>query len=286
MRKQLANQEKLIQEKNNTITNLRNEVASSTEKLKSTQNKVDELRSQLEKTDDTREKLSKELKQTQDALIHLQRSTSVSGRHWSIGTTCGLNSSSAAPFTNGVLAGLGRGSESLDVYKELHKNGSNAVRNFRYVSPHGSDGISSPMPKAFSTTANGVLDSRENDKKVDFGHSGLEEHSHQNEPSKKSSNDRANGASSNTTLITGGSGSAVSSERNKFDDKLVNGQSSKRNMNLMEASAATTSTVQLFPAKNFFASDHQTAALSENASTQHSKGLDRVAVGMITSAYF
>ncbi|CCW63708.1 unnamed protein product [Phytomonas sp. EM1] len=80
---QLRTHQALLSEQENASIRVKKELASYQDHVQSLQVKNNELREQLQKTDEHREKLSQELKQTQMALLHLQRSTSVTGRHWS-----------------------------------------------------------------------------------------------------------------------------------------------------------------------------------------------------------
>ncbi|KAF5221022.1 Spindle assembly abnormal protein 6 [Trypanosoma cruzi] len=147
MRDQLRSQEALLQEKVDAIARLRDELASSAERGRVLQNKNTELRDQLEKTDAAREKLAQELKQSQDALIHLQRSTSINGRHWSIMSNNNTGNNVNSALGVGTINGFG--STSHDIYHELNKNAITTVRNAGWLPSHGYTDASS-LPEVHS----------------------------------------------------------------------------------------------------------------------------------------
>ncbi|CCW69368.1 unnamed protein product [Phytomonas sp. Hart1] len=80
---QLHTHQALLSERENAATRMKSELSSCEEHIHGLQEKNNELREQLQKTDEHREKLSQELQHTQMALLQVQRSTSISGRHWS-----------------------------------------------------------------------------------------------------------------------------------------------------------------------------------------------------------
>lgn len=81
---QLRGQQALASERELSVQRLKDELAAATEQTQNLQRKNSALREQLQQTDNAREKLAEELKNSQTALLHLQRSTSVNGRHWGV----------------------------------------------------------------------------------------------------------------------------------------------------------------------------------------------------------
>lgn len=81
---QLRSQEALLQEREGTLRRQKDEVASTNERVQELLRKNNDLREQLEKTNAAREQLVVEVKQTQQALLRLQQSTSIGGRHWGV----------------------------------------------------------------------------------------------------------------------------------------------------------------------------------------------------------
>lgn len=160
LQKQLHSQDTLLQEKTNSISRLRDELASSAEQVQVLQNKISELRDQLAKTDTAREKLAQELKQCQDALIHLQRSMSVTGRHWPVfgGTaaTTSNNNNNNVTMNSGLSMGLSSsvGSTVFDVYKEFSKNANSTVRGAGRVPVGGPSAEVNGTTAAHNSAAN------------------------------------------------------------------------------------------------------------------------------------
>lgn len=72
----LESNETLLADRNNLIDRLRNDVAGLTEKVEHFQGKVTGLKDQLMKAEEQNTKLASQLKQNEDALIHLQRMSS------------------------------------------------------------------------------------------------------------------------------------------------------------------------------------------------------------------
>lgn len=82
----IANQQKatdaLVNERNGTIERLRADNQLSNEKMDILQKKVADLKEQLQKLDDANTATTAQLKQSQDALIHMQRHASIGTRHF------------------------------------------------------------------------------------------------------------------------------------------------------------------------------------------------------------
>jgi spindle assembly abnormal protein 6 len=89
----------LVSERNSAIERLRSEGQLSNEKIDLLQKKVSDLKDQLQKLDESNAATAAQLKQSQDALIHMQRHASVGARNWG-------SSASAIP----------------DVYREFSRN--------------------------------------------------------------------------------------------------------------------------------------------------------------------
>lgn len=73
----------LLHERQTALQRTTEELTSCQERLQSAQKRCAEWKEQLQCTDDARETLAQELQRTQAALVQLQRSTGISGRHWS-----------------------------------------------------------------------------------------------------------------------------------------------------------------------------------------------------------
>ncbi|CAD2216592.1 spindle assembly 6 [Angomonas deanei] len=81
---QIKNNNLLLQEKEGSVNRLRDELSQAQEKLSAQLSKINELKLSLSKTEEVKEKLQTELKNNQNALLHLQKSTSINGRHWGL----------------------------------------------------------------------------------------------------------------------------------------------------------------------------------------------------------
>lgn len=99
---QLRSQEALLQEREGAMRRQRDELTSANERVQELLRKNNDLRDQLEKTNNAREQLVQEVKQTQQALLRLQQSTSINGRHWGVlGRTAGAAPSVAVGGSGG-----------------------------------------------------------------------------------------------------------------------------------------------------------------------------------------
>ncbi|KAK7200860.1 hypothetical protein NESM_000144600 [Novymonas esmeraldas] len=81
---QLRSQEALLQERDGSMRRLQEEAAAATERVHELLRKNNDLREQLETTNNTREQLVQEVKLSQQALLRLQQTTSINGRHWGV----------------------------------------------------------------------------------------------------------------------------------------------------------------------------------------------------------
>lgn len=94
---QLRSQEALVAEREGALHRVRDDLAAASERVQGLLRRNSELKEQLELTDDAREKLAQELKQTQAALLQLQRG--VTGRRWgasAVGTALASSELAAA----------------------------------------------------------------------------------------------------------------------------------------------------------------------------------------------
>lgn len=81
---QLRSQEALLQEREGGARRLQDELTAATQRVQELLRKNNELRDQLERTNTAREQLVQEVKLSQQALLRLQQSTSINGRHWGV----------------------------------------------------------------------------------------------------------------------------------------------------------------------------------------------------------
>lgn len=112
---QIDANECLVGEKNNLIERLRGDLLNSGDKVELLQSKVTELKDQLIRSEEQVSKLTVQLKQNEDALIHMQRMSSGFGAR-----TFGVGSSSVGPAAGG---GLGLGGTSSAVGASLKLTG-------------------------------------------------------------------------------------------------------------------------------------------------------------------
>ncbi|ESL06017.1 hypothetical protein TRSC58_06315 [Trypanosoma rangeli SC58] len=243
MRNQLRSQDALLQDKVDAITRLRDELASSTERGRGLQEKNIELRDQLGKTDAAREKLAQELKQSQDALIHLQRSTSVNGRHWSV-----LASTSAG---NNLSTGLGMGlsnsfgSAANDIYREFNKNAMTTVRNAGCLPAQGPLDIPG-VPAAHSQNA--VNASESNLQGVMVGEPKHVSKTSQ-DPPHPANNKAANSFGSGAQIV---SGNSVANLPHASESHIMNGKCTRQPLDATTVNVALNSRNHMLAAKNFF----------------------------------
>jgi spindle assembly abnormal protein 6 len=112
---QLRSQEALLQEKENTQRRQQDEINTAHERIQELQRKNSDLRDQLEKTNNARELLVQEVRQTQQALLRLQQSTSVNGRHWGVLSGGGSGASTAGNYrASSISAGVGTAGLSVE----------------------------------------------------------------------------------------------------------------------------------------------------------------------------
>ncbi|CAG9582786.1 conserved hypothetical protein [Leishmania major strain Friedlin] len=81
---QLRTQETLLQERDGAARRQQEELTTATERVQELLRKNSDLREQLETTNNAREKLVQEVKLSQQALLRLQQTTSINGRHWGV----------------------------------------------------------------------------------------------------------------------------------------------------------------------------------------------------------
>ncbi|GET92946.1 hypothetical protein, conserved [Leishmania tarentolae] len=81
---QLRSQEALLQERDGAARRQQEELTAATERIQELLRKNSGLREQLETVNDAREKLVQEVKLSQQALLRLQQTTSINGRHWGV----------------------------------------------------------------------------------------------------------------------------------------------------------------------------------------------------------
>ncbi|RHW70563.1 hypothetical protein DPX39_090060300 [Trypanosoma brucei equiperdum] len=283
MRSQIHSQDGLIQEKENTIMQLRGELSSSTEKLQALQSKVTELRDQLEKTDDARSKLANELRCANDALISLQRGTSISGRRWNSGLIPSLSNGSNDVRTGDPMAAGFNGNyvpPSFGVYKELNKNASTTYRQFN---AHASRGIVENNDGVLSMNATKGPSGYGEERKPDGRLGEVEKQFEAQQSVKSFGNGTANGTSSNSTLLAGSSVSAVLSEQNKAEHKRSNGQLARAPLDSKVANGMSTSTMQPFATKSFFSDDTHKTGVTDAPTVRNEYN---VPIDNVRSSYF
>ncbi|KPA86520.1 hypothetical protein ABB37_00666 [Leptomonas pyrrhocoris] len=102
---QLRSHETLLLEREGSLRRHQDEAATANERIQELLRKNNELRDQLEKTNSAREQLVREVKQTQQALLRLQQSTSINGRHWGVLSGAGgYRSGSLSSYSAGASA--------------------------------------------------------------------------------------------------------------------------------------------------------------------------------------
>ncbi|RNF09019.1 spindle assembly 6 [Trypanosoma rangeli] len=243
MRNQLRSQDALLQDKVDAITRLRDELSSSSERGRGLQEKNIELRDQLGRTDAAREKLAQELKQSQDALIHLQRSTSVNGRHWSVlaSTNAGNN------LNTGLGMGLSNsfGSTANDIYREFNKNAMTTVRNAGCLSAQGPLDVSG-VPAAHSQ--NTVNTSENNLQGALAGEPKYVSKASQ-DPPHSANNKTANSFEAGAQIV---SGNSMTNLANASESHIMNGKYTRQPLDATTVNVALNSRNHLFAAKNFF----------------------------------
>lgn len=286
MRNQIRGQDALLQEKVSAIARLRDELASSTERVQLLQNKATELRDQLAKTDTAREKLAQELKQSQDALIHLQRSTSVNGRHWSVlgCTTLSNSSNNNLPMNNGPSAGLSSsaGSTFFDVHKEFNRNGNTTFRNSGWVSSHGTNDVYG-MPTAKPQT--GVDDCVGATDGADAAQCGGAKKKPQGS-FHPPSDAAANGVETEGAAHRGGGNTARPPTATR--SHTTNGNYVRQPLDTTTTNVALNQTKQAFAAKSFFGDGVNNATFRGNAAVfeKQISPTRAAAVAAAPSAYF
>ncbi|KAG5492314.1 hypothetical protein GH5_01231 [Leishmania sp. Ghana 2012 LV757] len=81
---ELRSQGALLQERDGATRRQQEELMAATERVQELLRKNSDLREQLEVTNTAREQLVQELKLSQQALLRLQQTTSINGRHWGV----------------------------------------------------------------------------------------------------------------------------------------------------------------------------------------------------------
>ncbi|ORC78225.1 spindle assembly 6 [Trypanosoma theileri] len=256
IKKQLNSQSALLQEKVATISRLRDELNSSAERIQTLQSKSAELRDQLGKTDAAREKLAQELKQGQDALIHLQRSTSVNGRHWSV---------MSGPIGSSSSLGLGLstscGSTSYDVYKELNKNANTTLRNGGLANPYVSNDITVSSMTNHHSVQNGGENNQQNAKTKT-----------QNDV-KEMQQKNSIYSVSNKKILNPQMGIVVGTEDgttklfNTEEGSILNGKQKRQPLDTTAINVALNQTNNGFAAKSFFNDEVDKTELSTNTAS-------------------
>ncbi|RNF25910.1 spindle assembly 6 [Trypanosoma conorhini] len=243
MRSQLRSQEALLQDKVDTVTRLRDELASSAERGRVLQDKITELRDQLGKTDAAREKLAQELKQSQDALIHLQRSTSVNGRHWSVLAT----TSTSNNFSSGLGMGLSNslGSTANDIYREFNKNAVTTARTAGWLPSDGTNDLRG-VPAARSQ--NGVHGSDNNPHGVVVGEPKYVGKASQ-AAAGPATNNAANGFEAGAGIAPG---SGMAKLSTASESHVMNGKYTRQPLDTAAVNVALNARSQMFATKNFF----------------------------------
>ncbi|KAG5492848.1 hypothetical protein JKF63_01428 [Porcisia hertigi] len=117
---QLRSQEALLHERDSTARRQQEELSTATERVQELLRKNNDLREQLETSNNAREQLVQEVKLSQQALLRLQQTTSINGRHWSVLSSAyqsreGAPGGAPAPSTTG---GVG----TADLMREFGAN--------------------------------------------------------------------------------------------------------------------------------------------------------------------
>ncbi|KAH9601828.1 Spindle assembly abnormal protein 6 [Trypanosoma melophagium] len=275
IRNQLNSQSALLQEKLATISRMKDELTSSAERIQSLQNKSAELRDQLGKTDAARVKLAQELKQSQDALIHLQRSTSVNGRHWSV-----MNAPIGSSSSNlGVGLSTSCGSTSYDIYKEFNKNASTTLRNGGLSNPYLSNDITVSSMTNHHSFVNGGENKQQNGKTEN-----------QNDIKEMQQKNSIHSVSNNKTHNLQ-KGTVVGTENgetklfNTEEGLTLNGKQKRQPLDKTAINVALNHTSHAYASKSFFNDEVHKTELSTNTASFIGKG-PAAATAASPSAYF
>jgi spindle assembly abnormal protein 6 len=147
---QLSAKEEILREKENALERQKGELGVSQEKVEQLQGKVTELKEQLLKAEDTNQTLTAQLRQNEQALLHINRQTSAIGqRSW---PTFGGTSSTSSPQP--PTAQISAASSFLTAPANLHRefakglyasSGAGAGPGLSGVSPKGNIAGTPPL---------------------------------------------------------------------------------------------------------------------------------------------
>ncbi|CAM43643.2 LOW QUALITY PROTEIN: conserved hypothetical protein [Leishmania braziliensis MHOM/BR/75/M2904] len=117
---QLRSQETLLQEREGAARRQQEELMAATERVQELLRKNSDLREQLETINNAREQLVQEVKLSQQALLRLQQTTSINGRHWGVLSSAYQSREGAATGVSTLDATAGAG--STDFMREFGAN--------------------------------------------------------------------------------------------------------------------------------------------------------------------
>ncbi|XQJ31362.1 hypothetical protein NXY56_007472 [Leishmania guyanensis] len=117
---QLRSQETLLQEREGAARRQQEELLTATERVQELLRKNSDLREQLESINNAREQLVQEVKLSQQALLRLQQTTSINGRHWGVLSSAYQSREGATTGVSTLDATAGAG--STDFMREFGAN--------------------------------------------------------------------------------------------------------------------------------------------------------------------
>ncbi|KAG5467014.1 hypothetical protein LSCM1_01193 [Leishmania martiniquensis] len=116
---QLRSQGALLQERDGAARRHQDALQAATERVQELLRKNSDLREQLESTNTAREQLVQELKLNQQALLRLQQTTSINGRHWGILNSAHHSREGATAGASALNATVGVGAGPADFMREF-----------------------------------------------------------------------------------------------------------------------------------------------------------------------
>ncbi|CBZ30981.1 conserved hypothetical protein [Leishmania mexicana MHOM/GT/2001/U1103] len=157
---QLRNQEALLQERDGAARRQQEELTAATERVQELLRKNNDLREQLETTNNAREKLVQEVKLSQQALLRLQQTTSINGRHWGVLSSAYHSREGAAAGVSGLNAAEGAGAGAADFMREFGAHtqvlSQPGYRGIDLLSRNSVYRSTSPGKTGFASASNGL----------------------------------------------------------------------------------------------------------------------------------
>ncbi|AYU83235.1 hypothetical protein, conserved [Leishmania donovani] len=155
---QLRSQEALLLERDGAARRQQEELTAATERVQELLRKNSDLREQLETTNNAREKLVQEVKLSQQALLRLQQTTSINGRHWGVLSSAYHSREGAAAGVSALNAAAGAG--TADVMREFgahtHVLSQPGYRSINLPSRNSVYRSTSPGKAGFVSASNGL----------------------------------------------------------------------------------------------------------------------------------